>query len=127
MSDPVERMMAKLHNKLKDSGSTLPSGSGAESDHAISTCVSPIYSGPPAVRDVPRETIKLEWLTPAHGARGYRSKCGRYSISSVTIGRVELWSVWKLIPKASWFAEMPVRPRNEAEARAYAQRDSEKR
>lgn len=115
MSDPVERMMAKLHGKLKDSGSTLPSGSGAESTGNAS----PTTLGPPAV--------PLEWIPPAPGARGYRSKCGCYSISSVTIGRVELWSVWKLIPKASWFVELPVRPRNEAEARAAAQRDSERR
>jgi hypothetical protein len=69
--------------------------------------------------------MTLEWLPLALGDRGFRSKCGKYSVCSIGDGHVT-WEAWKLAPGGPWFAPLQHGLPSEEAAMAVAQADSER-
>lgn len=72
----------------------------------------------------PKEKSALEWETPAPGATGVRTKCGRYSVAKVTVEGKTRYELWKLSPGAGWFTMLNPKLSSFADAQKLAQQDA---
>jgi hypothetical protein len=70
-------------------------------------------------------SVTLEWHDKRTDERGYRSKCGRYSVSSIGDGPSESWEAWKLAPGGPWFAQIAVGLRTEQAAQDVCELNSQ--
>lgn len=68
---------------------------------------------------------KLEWLPMPHGARGYRTRDGRYSVCSTGAEPNVRWEAWKMVPGGAWFAPLAGNLESEQFARRVAQLDAD--
>lgn len=71
--------------------------------------------------------MAIEWQDKHTDERGYRSRCNRYSVCSITQDGLETWEAWKLAPGGPWFAILASKLPSEGAARAAAEADAQTR
>lgn len=68
--------------------------------------------------------MSLEWNDKRTEDRGYRSKCGKYSVCSITIDGHERWEAWKMVPGGAWFRPIAINLASETAAREQCEMES---